>query len=421
MSNSELKILYGGIIINGKDVEPIKEKAIIIEGNTIKDIIDSNSISDWEDRAYYLIDLKGKYVLPGFIDTHTHVQLSGIQPEIQNFRESIPKKTLRAACNARKTIEAGFTTIRDLGAEYLIDLGLRDAINEGLVTGPRMFVSGYKIMPTGADFPIYAPEVEIKGLYTMDSPAEINKAVRTLLARGVDLIKVMTSGRTFRKSSSPDAHALTLEETKMVVEEAHNQNKKVSAHAHGKKGIKIALQAGCDSLEHGTVLDDQDIELMIKNDVFLVPTLSYGKHIEMLKSDCSLPEWSIKKALKSREKRLQSFSKALKSGVKIAMGSDSGMPFVNHGENAFELIAMIEAGMTAMQAIQSMTSWAAELIGVSDKIGSIVPGKLADMVVIDKNPLGDISLLCQKKNIKGVLKEGKIIIDRDLQIKKTND
>lgn len=415
MDKNNLKMLIGGTIIDGKGSNPIQDKAVIIEGKNIKDIVIVNSILKDNKTDYILLDLKGQYIMPGFIDAHTHIQLSGEQSEIQNFRESIPKKTLRAALHAKEIIEAGFTSIRDLGAEYLIDLGVRDAINEGLLIGPRMFVSGYKIMPTGADFPIYSPEVKIEGQHVMDSPGEIKREVRTLLAQGVDLIKVMTSGRTFRETSSPDAYALSLEDTKIAVQEAHNQNKKVSAHAHGKKGVKIALQAGCDSLEHGTILDDQDIEMMLKNNIFLVPTLSYGKHIEELGAKCNLPEYAIKKAIKSRKNRLNSFSKALKSGVKIAMGSDSGMPFVNHGENIYELMAMIEAGMTIMQAIQSMTSWAAELIGVSDKVGIIAPGKLADIVIADKNPLKDISVLYNKENIKGVVKEGKIEIDRGLK------
>lgn len=417
MSKNDLKLLVGGTIIDGKGSDPIQDRAIIIENKNIKDIVKVDSILKNIKQDYVLFDLKGQYIMPGFIDTHTHIQMSGTQTEIQNFRESIPKKTLRAAFNARNTIEAGFTSIRDLGAEYLIDLGLRDAINEGLLVGPRMFVSGYKIMPTGADFPMYAPEVKIERQHVMDSPEAIKREVRTLLARGVDLIKVMTSGRTFRATSSPDAYALSLEDTKIAVQEAHNQNKKVSAHAHGAKGIKIALQAGCDSLEHGTILDDQDIEMMLRNDVFLVPTFSYGKHIEQLGEECYLPKYAVEKALKSRKNRLISFSRALKSGVKIAMGSDSGMPFVNHGENAFEIMAMVEAGMTAMQSILSITSWAAELIGVSDKIGDITPGKLADIVIIDKNPLKDISALGDKENIKAVIKEGKIEIDRGLKKK----
>ncbi|MCD6578200.1 amidohydrolase family protein [bacterium] len=417
MNGNNLKILIDGIIIDGKGSGPIKDQAIIIEGKKIKDIVKVDSILKNIKPAYTLYDLKGQYIMPGFIDTHTHVQMSVAQTEIQKFRENIPKKTLRAAFHAKNTFEAGFTSIRDLGAEYLIDLDLRDAINEGLLVGPRMFVSGYKIMPTGADFPMYAPEVKIEGQHVMDSPEAIKREVRTLLARGVDVVKVMTSGRTARATSSPDAYALSLEDTKIVVQEAHNQNKKVSAHAHGAKGIKIALQAGCDSLEHGTILDDQDIEIMLKNNVFLVPTLSYGRRIEQLGGKCDLPKYAIEKALRSRENRLKSFSKALKSGVKIALGSDSGMPFVNHGDNAFEAMSMVEAGMTVMQAIQSMTSCAAELIGISDKIGDITPGKLADIVIVDKNPLQDISVLNNKDNIKAVIKEGKIEIDRGLRFK----
>ncbi len=420
MQKNEIKVLTGGTLIDVKNSDLVKDRAIIIKGKQIKDIVHLDAIPDDMKQHHPVFDARGQYILPGLIDTHTHMQLSGKEPEIRIFKESVPKRTLRAAANAGKTIEAGFTTVRDLGAENLVDLGLRDAINEGLVVGPRMFVSGYKIMPTGADFSVYAPGVNIDGRYTMDSPEEIKKAVRTLLARDVDLIKVMTSGRTFRATSSPDAHALTLEDTRLVVREAHNQNRKVSAHAHGRKGVKIALQAGCDSLEHGSLLDDEDIEMMVQNNVFLVPTFSYGKHIEMLGQHCGLPEYAVKKALDSRKNRLNSFSKALKSGVKIAMGSDAGMPFADHGENAFELTAMVEAGMTVMQSIQSTTCRAAELLDMSDRIGTIAPGKWADIIVIDTDPLQDISVLCQQENIKGVIKEGRIVIDRGLKRQHTD-
>lgn len=414
MKNDKNKIIIGGMIIDGSGKEPESNKAIIIEGKYIKDIIEIEAVSDELKSTYEMFDMNGQYIMPGFIDTHTHIQLCGKQPEIQILKESIPKKTLRAAQNAKKTIEAGFTTIRDLGAEYLIDLGLRDAINEGLLVGPRMFVSGYKVMPTGADFALLSPEVDVRGRHTMDSPEEIKKGVRTLIARDVDVIKIMTSGRTFRENSSPDAYALSLEDTKLVVREAHNQNKKVSAHVHGQKGVKIALEARCDSLEHGTVLDDEDIETMVKHNIFLIPTFSYGKHIEVLGDNCGLPVYAINKALDSRQKRLKSFSKALKGGVKIAMGTDAGMPLVNHGENAFELETMVEAGMSIMQAIQSMTSCAAELLGQSEKIGTLTPGKLADIVIVEGDPLRDISILCHSENIKGVIKEGNIVVNKNL-------
>jgi imidazolonepropionase-like amidohydrolase len=192
---------------------------------------------------------------------------------------------------------------------------------------------------------------------------------------------------------------------------------KLAAHVHGKKGVKIALQAGCDSLEHGTILDDDDIKVMLENSIFLVPTFSYGKHVEELGDKTGLPDFAVEKAINSRKYRLKSFKKALKNKVKIAMGSDAGMPFVYHGESAFELVAMVEAGMTPMQAIVSMTSSGAELLGIDDKVGIISEDKIADIVIVDKNPLEDISILQKKKNILAVFKEGNIIINRGLKKK----
>ncbi|MBA7535534.1 hypothetical protein ES705_27792 [subsurface metagenome] len=364
------KIIFGGTLIDGTGTKPIKNTVIHIKGKKIAEITDVNSFLEPKE-ASYIFDARNKFILPGFIDCHTHIQLSGKQSELQIIKESIPLKTLRAAFHAKKTIEAGFTSIRDLGAENLIDIGLRDAIDEGLVVGPRMFVSGYKIAPVGVDFQVYPPEVQIYGRETMNSPEEVRKAVRTLLARGVDIIKLMTSGRTFRKTSSPNSYALTLEEAKIAVCEAHNQNKKVAVHAHGEKGVKIALQAGCDSLEHGTILDNDDTELMRKNAIFLVPTLSFGTHAEKLGDKSGLPDFIIEKAIDGLHHRLKSFEKALKDKVKIAMGSDAGMPFVYHGENAFELTTMVEAGMTPMQAILSITSAGAELLGIANEVGII--------------------------------------------------
>lgn len=416
MSANDIKVIFGGTLIDGTGAKPIENTVILIKGEKIDEITDVNSFSEPKE-ALYIFDARNKFILPGFIDCHTHIQLSEKQSELQIIKESVSLKTLRAASNAKKTVEAGFTSIRDVGAENLIDVGLRDAINEGLIVGPRMFVSGYKIMPTGADFPLYPPEVQIYGRETMDSPDEVRKAVRTLLARGVDIIKLMVTGRTFRKTSSPNSYALTLEEAKVAVCEAHNQNKKVAAHAHGSKGVKIALQAGCDSLEHGTILDNDDIELMRKNDIFLVPTLSYGTHVEELGDKSGLPDFIIKKAIDGLHHRLKSFEKALKAEVRIAMGSDAGMPFINHGENAFELTTMVKAGMTPMQAILSMTSSGAELLGIANEVGIISEGKIADIVIVGKNPLEDISILQKKKNILAVLKEGETIINRGLKIK----
>jgi len=406
-------VLKGARIIDGTGSDPVTDGTLMIRDGYIMELGSGDQIEVPSDAVTY--DLKGLTVLPGLIDTHTHIQLFEGDGELDHLKDPVPRKTLKAAYNAQKTLEAGFTTIRDLGAENLIDLAVRDACEEGIIKGPRMKVSGYKITPTGADFPIYPPELQISGRPVMDSPGEIRKATRTLLALGVDIIKIMTSGRTFRKSSSPNAYALSLEEAKTAVEEAHNQGVPVSSHAHGASGVKIALAAGCDTIEHGTVLDDEDIEFMLENKVFLIPTLSYGKRVEELGIDSGLPSYSVSKAISSRKQRLKSFKKALDAGVKIAMGSDAGMPFAGHGRNAFELEVMVEAGMTDMQAVMATTSLAAEALNIEEETGSIHKGKFADLVIVDGDPLQDIRLLQKKDSIVAVFKQGEIVSYGELE------
>lgn len=412
MHDDRLTAITGVRIMDGTDGPPITRGTILFQGGRILGIGSAEEIAIPTEALHY--DLQGKTVMPGMIDTHTHIQLFEGDGEMDGLKDTIPFKTLKAARNARKTLDAGFTTIRDLGAENLVDLAIRDACQTGLLEGPRMQVSGYKIAPTGADFPIFPDSVSISGRPVMDSPDEVRKAVRTLLALGVDVIKVMTSGRTFRKSSSPDAYALSLEETRIAVEEAHNQGVPVSSHAHGAMGVKIALAAGCDSLEHGTVLDDDDISLMIEKGIFLVPTLSYGKKVEQLGHDSGLPSYSVEKAIRSRKQRLESFRKALVAGVQIAMGSDAGMPFAWHGNNAFELEAMVEAGMSPQQALVSATLTAARVLGLDREVGSLSAGKQADLLVVSGDPLKDISILQKPGNILAVFKEGRKVVDRGL-------
>jgi len=417
MNKPETTVLYGGTVIDGTGAGPVKDTVVVLEKEKILEIVSTGSYRAGQKDAR-VFDVSGKTILPGLIDAHTHVQDSGKDAEAQLLHEVLAYKAVRAARHVRQALEAGFTTIRDMGAELWLDVGLRDAIRDGYAKGPRMQVSGYKITSTGADFPVFPPEVMIRGRQTMDSPHEVRKAARTLLAMGVDWIKVMTSGRTYRKSSSPDAAALTLKETRVAVEEAHNQGRKVAAHAHGSRGVKTALAAGCDSIEHGSVLDDEDLEQMAKNGVFLVPTLSYGRRLKKLGPDSGLPEYVIEKALKNWDRRRKSFARALSRGVRIALGTDSGMPYVYHGDNAYEMDAMVEAGMTPMQAVVAATMGAAELLGLSDRIGSVAPGKLADLIVVEANPLGDISLLQDGGNILAVFQSGNLVMDRGIKLKK---
>jgi imidazolonepropionase-like amidohydrolase len=403
-------ILTGGKVIDGKGAAP-QTRTLLIEGNRISAILPPGETPRPAEGARF-IDVSGMTVLPGLIDTHTHIAMSKGDTELSVIKESIPFKTIKACRNAQTTLEAGFTTIRDLGADHLVDLAVRDAVNQGIARGPRMLASGFRILPTGADYPLYPPQVSFQERFTMDSPDEVRKAVRTLLALGVDVIKILTTGRTFRKTSSPDAYALTLEEATVAVEEAHNQGIPVSCHAHGSQGVKIALRAGCDTLEHGTSLDEADCKWMAEKGVYLIPTFSYGKHAEERGVAAGLPDYAVEKAIASRRKRLESFRRALEAGVPYAMGSDAGMPLADHGTNAFELEAMVEAGLTPMQAIEAATSKAAECLRLGKETGSIEEGKLADIIVFQGNPLENISDLQDTEKIKFVIKDGVIEVER---------
>ena len=406
-------IIRGAKLVDLETGEIIEDSIIIIEDKKIIAAGSSDDIERPKKADSVRIDASGRTVLPGLIDTHTHLQLVPEENEFDLLKKSVPLKAIQAASNAKKTLEAGFTTIRDLGAEHLVDLAVRDAIAGGFAPGPRVLASGYKIAPTGADFRIYPPEVKISGQHTMDSTAEIRKAVRELIGLGVDQIKIMTSGRTFRKSSSPNAKVYSLEEVRTAVEIAHDNGLKVSAHAHGAAGVKLALEAGCDTIEHGTVLDEADIEFMLENNIYLIPTFSYSGNLKRLKGDSGLPDYSVTKALSSREKRLESFYSAYQAGVKIAMGSDSGMPFVPHGSNAIEITEMVKAGMTNLDALKSATIDAAGALGIEEKTGSIKPGKEADLIIVDGDPVTDIDVLTEITNIKLVIKAGEPVIKRD--------
>jgi len=298
-----------------------------------------------------VIDMKGRTVVSGMVEAHVHIGING-EPdyEANAIRETIPMVALKASVYAKQDLLAGFTTLRTMGDEGYIDVALKRAIDSGLLDGPRLRVSGEALSITGGhgDF-VLPPEVSmtdtLRGAVIVDSPDEARKAARYQLKMGADLIKLLATGGVLSGESEVGAAQLTEEEMRAAIMEAHKVGKKAAAHAHGSEGIKNAIRAGVDSIEHGTLLDDECIEMMLERGVFLVPTLSAIYNMKKYGIEGGLPELTARKNDEVASVHVQNFIKAYRAGVRIASGTDAGSPFNRHGEEAQELELMVQAGV----------------------------------------------------------------------------
>lgn len=424
--------IRAGLLFNGIGRNLQKDVTIFIEEGRI---IKLRPLTAKIPRDYEVMDAQDRFVMPGLIDAHVHTCASsrdGLNTKFDNYTGML---ALRSYIHAKQNLEHGYTTLRDCGSRGYVDIALREAINSGLLIGPRMKVSGYPLSITGGhgDQEMFYDPIYRNNPGVCDSPDEARKAARCQLKMGVDFIKIMATGGTFINGGEPGAQQFTEEEMRAIVEVAHQANRRVAAHAMGTSGIKAALAAGVDSIEHGYFLDDEAIDLMLEKEAFYVPTL-VTLHVissraeELLESDepfwlWEAPRWrsgeSREEILKQTKcdygRFIENFKAAYEAGVKIVAGSDVGATDLHHGiTNSAELELMVRYGVDPIDALVSSTGRAAELLGIQDITGMIEPGKYADLLVVQGNPVESISVLRDVHNIVKVFKEGELVVNREM-------
>lgn len=401
--------LHCGSLIDTNSGKLKNEMTIVVSGNVIKEV--AKGYKQPKSSEDIIIDLKDKTVLPGLIDMHVHIE-GQLNPRryIEPFILNDADVAYNAAVMAKNTIMAGFTTVRDLGGSG-VNVALKKAINAGKVKGPRLFTAEKAIGTTGghAD-PTNGRRQELMGdpgpkEGVVNSVADAKKAVRQRYKNGADVIKITATGGVLSVAKNGQNPQFTLEEIKAITTTAKDYGMHVAAHAHGDDGMQRAIIGGVKTIEHGTLMSEETMELMKKHDTYYVPTITAGKSVEeKAKIKGYFPEVIVPKALAIGPKIQDTFSKAYKKGVNIAFGTDAGV--FNHGENAREFGYMVEGGMPAIEAIQSATVTNAALLQMSDKLGSIEKGKLADIIAVSDNPIKNIKTL---ESVQFVMKDGKII------------
>ena len=382
-------VIHAAHMLDVKTGRMIDNATVVIQGDKIVSL----GASQGANRAANVkeIDLPNATLLPGLIDAHTHLT-SDPNFGYQQLAISVPKEALIGAKNARATLEAGFTTVRNVGARGFTDIALRDAINEGMIPGPRIVASGPPLSITGGhcDQNLLPYEWHATSDGAADGIQAVQHKVREIIKYGADVIKVCATGGVLSKGDDPRASQYTLEEMKAIVADAHRLGRKVAAHAHGAQGIAWAAEAGVDSIEHGSYIDDEGIKIMKEHGTYLVPTQYLADWMKENATRIGLPAMFAEKMKATTAVSRQNVTKAIQAGVKIAFGTDAAV--YPHGLNAHEFAVYVQMGMTPLQAIQTATVNAADLLGWK-LIGSVEPGNFADIIAVAGDPTKDVTLL----------------------------
>jgi len=407
MAKAQKTFIWCGTLIDGVSNQAVKDKTIIIEKNIIIEVRDGYAPGATGDKV---IDLKTKTVMPGLMDMHVHLESETKKGGYADrFTMNPEDLAFQSAKYAETTLMSGFTTVRDLGGSG-VNIALRNAVNKGLTIGPRIYTAGKAIATTGghAD-PTNGYRKDMMGdpgpdKGVVNGVEDCRKAVRQRYKEGADLIKITATGGVLSLAKNGSNPQFTEEEIRAVVETAKDYGFTVAAHAHGAEGIKRAIRAGVTSIEHGTYMDEEGMQLMKQHGTWYVPTIIAGKSVmDSAKIPGYFADVVVPKALAVGPLIQATFGRAYKAGVKIAFGTDAGV--YQHGQNYLEFVYMNEAGMPPMEAIKAATISAATLLGVEDKLGSIQKNKLADVIAIDGDPLKDMHVM---KNVVFVMKDGKV-------------
>jgi len=391
-------------VVPGTD--PLVNQTIIVEGNRISRIEPEFIVPNDSSKV---LDLRDQFVLPGLMDMHVHLLLElGPNTLVRSVTEGSTFTAMRGVANARKTLEAGFTTVRDLGGDPESIYAIREAVKEGLIPGPRIVAAGSVLAATGGHGDVDGIRADLMTAWTpktiCDGAIACRKAVRYAVKFGADWIKITATGGVLSDSGTGLDLQMTDDELSEIVRTAHQLKIKVAAHAHGTDGINAALKAGVDSIEHGTFLDSSSIALFKNHNTSLIPTLMPGAYVVASMGNNPFFTDAIKqKAYKASAQSKAGFKIANEAGVRIVFGTDTGV--TPHGQNAKEFALMVDAGMSPARAIRAATLGAAEMLGMQDELGTLEVGKLADMISVRGDPLADISVL---ESVLTVIKDGKI-------------